>query len=65
LETLPLGLRGYRLEVGGSPPPRHQLLHGIHDRILVEETAGTRIEGRPRLTLINRDRLSSVAWPGP
>ena len=35
LETLTLGLRGYRLRVGGSSPPRHQLLHGIHDRILV------------------------------
>jgi hypothetical protein len=36
---LSLGLRGYRLWVGGSSPPRQQLLHGIHDHILVEETA--------------------------
>jgi hypothetical protein len=38
VQTLGLDLRG-RLWAGGSSPPRHQLLHGIHDRILVEETA--------------------------
>jgi hypothetical protein len=39
IQTLSL-VRGERLWVGGPSPPRHQLLHWIHDPILVEETAG-------------------------
>jgi hypothetical protein len=46
LETSTLGLRGYRLRVAGSPPPRDQFLHGVHDRIVGEETAGARITSR-------------------
>ena len=33
-QTLLLSLAGQRLRVGGSSPPGHQLLHGIHDRIV-------------------------------
>ena len=61
IQTLSL-LRGQRLWVGGPSPPRHQLLHGIHDPILVGSN-GVRHQKDPLSSAITDSNPSKEASP--